>query len=198
MDRYIQMFGSFGKVVAPLPQSYRRIYEGMSLQIGPNKWQVITGRGHSLEHACLFCPELKVLISGDQILPTISPNVSVYPTEPAANPLADWFKSLHRLKKLLPEDVLVLPSHGKPFRGARIRLDELIEEHETGLRKLKKWCQKPARVVDVFPALFKSRISDSNLLMATGEAIAHINYLVRRGELVVETDEQGVNWYRSA
>jgi len=145
----------------------------------------------------LFCPQQNLMISGDQILPTISSNVSVFPTEPAANPLADWFDSLQQLKDQLPADVLVLPAHGTPFRGAHVRLDELILEHRTGLEKLRKLCRKPQRAVDVFPALFKSRITDSNLMMATGEAIAHLNYLLERDELDVNTDEAGIRWYRS-
>jgi glyoxylase-like metal-dependent hydrolase (beta-lactamase superfamily II) len=169
----------------------------MKLTIGAHRWQVAVGRGHSPEHACLYCEELNILISGDQILPTISSNVSVYPTEPAANPLAFWFESLHRLKQDLPEDVLVLPAHGKPFRGAHIRLDELILEHQTGLDKLRTLCAQPKRALDVFPALFKSRITDNNLIMATGEAIAHLHYLWYRKELTIESDEHGVKWYQT-
>jgi len=195
LERYTELFGQFGKVVSPLPESYRRLREGMKLTIGEYEWQVMVGRGHSPEHACLYCEELNILISGDQILPTISSNVSVYPTEPAANPLAYWFESLQRLKEVLPEDVLILPAHGKPFRGAYTRLDELILEHETGLDKLRSICSEPRRAVDVFPALFKSRISNSNLIMATGEAIAHLHYLCYRKELEIETDENGVKWY---
>ena len=197
LDRYIEMFGSFGTVVSPLPQSYRRLYGGLAFTIGNHQWQIITGRGHSPEHACLYCTELNVLISGDQILPTISSNVSVYPTEPAANPLADWFESLHRLKTLLPDDALILPAHGKPFRGVKTRLDALIDEHETGLGKLRKLCLEPKRAVDVFTALFKSRITESNLLMATGEAIAHLNYLLEQGEMDRDIDTKGVAWYRT-
>ena len=197
MDRYIELFGRFGTVVSPLPQSYRRLYGGLAFNIGEHEWQVIIGTGHSPEHACLYCPGLNVLISGDQILPTISSNVSVFPTEPAANPLADWFDSLHRLKSLLPNDVLVLPSHGKPFRGADIRLDELIREHKDGLKKLLVLCHKPKRTVDVFAALFKSRITDNNLIMATGEAVAHLNYLYYQNEMDFKTDKNGVDWYRT-
>jgi len=196
MFRYIEMFGSFGKLVAPLPQSYHRLSEGSSFNIGNHEWQVIIGYGHSPEHACLYCPALKVLISGDQILPTISSNVSVFPTEPAANPLAGWFESLHCLKNVLPDDVLVLPAHGKPFRGVKSRLDALIKEHETGLEKLMERCREPQRAVDVFPALFKSEITDSNLIMATGEAVAHLNYLWYKGELKVVRVEDGVRWYQ--
>jgi len=197
MFRYIEMFGGFGKIVAPLPQSYHRLHESRTVHIGEHEWQVITGHGHSPEHACLYNPEQNVLISGDQILPTISPNVSVYPTEPTANPLAGWFDSLHRMKTLLPDDVLVLPAHGKPFRGVMGRLDALIEEHETGLEKLKLLCREPQRAVDVFPALFKSKVTDDSLMMATGEAIAHLNYLLYEGDVGINTDENGTRWYQS-
>lgn len=197
LQRYIDMFGSFGKVVSPIPQSYRRLTEEFPVMIGQHRWQVITGRGHSPEHACLFCPELNVVISGDQILPTISSNVSVWPTEPAANPLQGWFESLRRLKNVLPDDVLVLPAHGKPFRGVKIRLDELIDEHETGLENLRELCREPRRAVDVFSALFKSPINEGNLIMATGEAIAHLNHLWYEGELEVARIEDRVRWYRT-
>lgn len=197
MQRYVEMFGSFGKVVTRLPQSYQRLCEGQTIQVGQRLWRVISGKGHSPEHACLYDEEQNALISGDQVLPTISSNVSVFPTEPAANPLADWFDSLHRLKTLLPADVLVLPSHGRPFRGVMARLDALIGEHETGLENLRRLCRHPQRAVDVFPALFKSEITDSNLIMATGEAIAHLHYLLYAGEMDVEADDAGVSWYRS-
>jgi len=197
MARYVEMFGAFGKVVAQLPQSYGRLCEGQMFKIGQTEWQVITGMGHSPEHACLYDPAQNVLISGDQVLPTISSNVSVFPTEPAANPLADWFDSLHRLKSLLPADVLVLPSHGRPFRGVMARLDALIAEHETGLENLRRLCGRPQRAVDVFSALFKSEITDSNLMMATGEAIAHLHYLLSAGELEDAIDDAGVRWYRT-
>jgi glyoxylase-like metal-dependent hydrolase (beta-lactamase superfamily II) len=191
----IEMTASFGKIVSPLPASYHRLHEDRPLRIGPYEWQVFTGRGHSPEHACLYCPDQNVLISGDQILPTISSNVSVYSNEPASNPLAGWFESLRRLKTCLPDDVLVLPAHGKPFRGVKQRLDALIEEHETGLGNLRELCREPKRAIDVFAALFKSEITEKNLIMATGEAIAHLNYLINEGELGSEMDQNENLWY---
>jgi glyoxylase-like metal-dependent hydrolase (beta-lactamase superfamily II) len=197
MFRYVELFGGFGKVVAQLPQSYRRLQQDQTVNIGDDQWQVITGHGHSPEHACFYNSRQNVFISGDQILPTISSNVSVFPTEPAANPLAGWFESLRRLKRVLPDDVLVLPAHGKPFRGVKYRLDALIEEHESGLEKLREFCRQPQRAVDVFPVLFKSKITNSNLIMATGEAIAHLNYLHYEGEMEINKKKNGVYWYQT-
>ena len=196
LHRYQEMFGMFGKYVAELPESYHRLKDAEKLRIGGSQWEIVVGRGHSPEHACLYDPHRNLVISGDQLLPTISSNVSVYPTEPMANPLKDWIDSLTDMKERLPVDVLVLPAHGKPFRGAHERLDALIEEHATALTKLHDLCDEPRRVIDVFPALFKSKISDSNLIMATGEAIAHLNYLVDDGSLAAEQDAEGVLWYR--
>jgi len=197
MDKYHQIFGFFGKYVSPLPESFRRMQDGDRFPIGGSEWEVIVGRGHSPEHACLFCEEKNLLVSGDQLLPTISSNVSVYPTEPLANPLEEWLESLQILKNRVPADVLVLPAHGKPFRGAHERLDSLAREHAGCLDALESLCAEPKRAVDAFPALFKSKITDRNLIMATGESVAHLNYLLSMGRVCVESDRDGVNWYRS-
>jgi len=198
MESYEKSYGMFGSVVSVLPPSYRRLTDGMRFRIGEHEWRIVVGRGHSVEHACMFCEELNVIISGDQILPTISSNVSVYPSEPLANPLADWFDSLRMLKRFLPEDVLVLPAHGKPFRGAHVRLDQLITEHEVGLEKLFDICRQSARAIDTFDALFKSKINDGNLVMATGEAVAHLNYLQEKDLVYSWVDEDQVRWYQSS
>ena len=196
LDYYHKMFGVFGMFVSPLPEAYHRIQDGDRITVGEHEWEVLVGKGHSPEHACLYCAELNMVVSGDQLLPTISSNVSVFPTEPEANPLADWINSLQRLKSRIPEDVLVLPAHGKPFRGAHQRLDDLVTEHRDCLNKLETLCAEPQRAVDAFPALFKARISKDNLIMATGESIAHLNYLLAAGRLTVERDRNGVDWYR--
>lgn len=197
LDTYKERFGLFGKYVSPPPESYQRLQDGDTLQIGVNEWQVVVGRGHSPEHACLYCAKLNILISGDQILPTISSNISVHPTEPAANPLSDWLTSLRDLKEKMPDDVLVLPAHGKPFHGVQTRLDQLIHEHETCLVELHELCKEPKRAVDTFPALFKGRVTGGNLMFATGESIAHLNYLLNVERMTVNTDKAGVNWYQS-
>jgi len=196
LDHYIKHFGSFGRVVSPLPEAYHRLRDGMALEIGDHVWEVIVGRGHSPEHACLLCRDLNLLISGDQILPSISSNISVWPTEPTANPLEHWFESIEKFSDVLPPDVLVLPAHGKPFTGVHGRLQQLRSEHESGLAALRQLCREPQRAIDVFPALFKAKITQTNLMMATGEAVSHLNYLIERGEMTVSRDSAGVRWYR--
>ena len=192
LDRYKKAFGSFGRYVSPLPESYRRLSDGMREAVGDHDWEVIVGRGH---YACFFSEEFNLLVSGDQILPSISSNVSVFPIEPEANPLHDWITSLRDIRERIPADVLVLPAHGKPFRGAHERIDALIAEHLQRLDALLEFCAQPRRVVDTFPALYRARINKENLMFATGEAIAHLHYLMNKQQIAVEQDVDGVNWF---
>ena len=200
IENYRARFGGFGKMIHQLPDSYRRLWHGESIPIGEHAWQVIVGSGHSPEHACLYCPGLKLLITGDQVLPKISSNVSVFPTEPEADPLTDWLESIARIKAQVPDDVLVLPAHNDPFRGLHARLDALAADHHRGLDRLRDRLNEPMRAIDVFGALFSRPItSEPQLLgLATGESLAHINYLVRRGEAVLEERADGVAWYQLA
>ncbi|MDJ0939930.1 MAG: MBL fold metallo-hydrolase [Woeseiaceae bacterium] len=195
---YREIFGFFGRYVSPLPEAYKRLYDGLKGPIGDHEWEVVVGRGHSPEHACFFSGELNLLVAGDQVLPSISANVSVYPTEPEANPLKDWIDSLTAMKDRIPADVLVLPAHGKPFRGAHERIDHLVGEHRVRLDALHDYLDEPRRAVDVFPALYRAKISGDNLIMATGEAIAHLHYLLADDVITAEADADGVIWYRRA
>jgi len=136
LDRYRKKFGNFGRAIAPLPDSFRRLVDRETITIGDRYWQVIIGSGHSPEHATLHCPALKVLIAGDQVLPRITPNVSVFPTEPQGDPLNEWLHSSARLREILPDDLLVLPAHETPFYGLHVRLNQIIESHKNALSSL--------------------------------------------------------------
>ena len=197
LETYRARFGGFGYGVYKLPNSIHRICDGDEIAVGERRWRVIVGNGHSPEHACLWCPDESLIISGDQILPRISSNVSVHPTEPEANSLQDWLDSCQKLKDVIPAGALVLPSHNEPFRGADLRLQELIDMHEHNMEKVLSLCAEPKRAVDCFPALFRSRITQGNYLMATGESLAHLNCLRARGRMEREADKNGIHWYRS-
>lgn len=194
LDRYVEKFGGFGKAVSQLPDAFHRLEDGQELTIGGRVWRIVTGSGHSPDHACLFCPDLNVLISGDQILPRISSNVSVFPTEPDGNPLEDWLRSCTKLKSAIPADALVLPAHNEPFYGAHKRLDALVDGHELTLRRILDRLDQPKRAVDLFTAMFARTIGPDVLGMATGETIAHLNCLKRRG-LVMSIQDGGTQLY---
>jgi glyoxylase-like metal-dependent hydrolase (beta-lactamase superfamily II) len=197
IEMYRARFGDFGRWIHKLPDSYRRLTDRMTLTIGDRQWEVLIGAGHSPEHACLWCRDLGVLISGDQVLPRISSNVSVHPTEPDADPLTDWLASIERIRARVDDDVLVLPAHNEPFRGLHERLDALAAGHLSGLDKLRARLAEPQRVVDVFSTLFYRPIgSGRELTLATGESLAHLNYLVARGEAECNVGDDGVNRYR--
>ena len=195
LDRYRKRFGQFGANIAPLPAGYRRVKDGQYIAIGGREWRVVIGHGHAPEHVCLYCPELKLIVAGDQILPRITPNVSVQPSEPYANPLRDWLNSCAHLRELLPPDLLVLPAHESLYEGVHERLTALIDWHEVALEKLYELCDAPKRAVDVFPALFRSKITNMSFFPATGESIAHLHCLLDRRVLTVEEDEHGVAWW---
>ena len=198
LGSYKARFGGFGKAVYALPDSYRRVMDGEEILIGGRSWRAVIGRGHSPEHLCLHCAELRVLISGDQVLPRITSNVSVFPTEPDANPLQEWLESLASIAARVPDDVLVLPSHNEPFQGLHARLKTLINGHEQRLTRMHAELAQPKRAVDVFGVLFSRHVGADMLIMATGESVAHLNCLIARGLAVRELDPSGVAWYRRA
>ncbi len=197
LARYRERFGMFGELIHPLPQSFERLRQDQEIQIGNYRWRVEIGCGHTPEHVCLFAVDANIVIAGDQILPKISSNVSLFPTEPYANPLQDWIDSCHRLQQVLPEDALVLPAHNDVFLGVRPRLQSLIDGHENALARLAALCDTPRRAVDteVFSVLFKRPINADNLFMATGESLAHLMCLVHRGVLEQQFDQYDVAWF---
>lgn len=188
-------YGGFGKAVAAMPSAYLRLSDNDLVRIGEDDWRVVIGEGHSPEHVSLWRENDGVFLAGDQILPRISSNVSVWPTEPEADPLGEWLRSLEALKARLPGDLFILPSHGEPFYGVTTRLDALIRGHDVALKRLERTLKTPSRAVDVFSALFARPVGDEVLSMATGEAIAHLNYLAREGRARRSRDEAGVDWW---
>ena len=198
IDSYRIRFGGFGKSMSRVPDAYRRLNDNDEIEIGGRIWRIVSGNGHSPDHMCLWQEELKLFISGDQVLPRISSNVSVHPTEPHADPLSDWIASCKKVRDTVPNDVLVLPSHNEPFIGLHERLNELISGHERSLnRVLSRLKQAPKRSIDLFGALFARKIEGEVLQMATGEAIAHVNCLVARGQ-AKRVVRDGVIYYEAA
>jgi glyoxylase-like metal-dependent hydrolase (beta-lactamase superfamily II) len=189
-------WGRFASMVSPMPVAMVRLQDGDELAVGARRWRVVTGSGHSPEHACLLDEAGKLLIAGDQVLPRITSNVSLSLSEPEADPLGEWLASIAKLKTL-PDDLLVLPSHGEPFYGLHARLDALAAGHLGRLDALHDLLAEPRRAVDCFMTLFGRKIEDGSLGLATGEAMAHLRRLEVEGRAVREARD-GVFWFRAA
>ncbi len=183
--------GHYGALVPSVPHAFTRIQDGQAVAIGGRDWRIITGFGHSPEHAALYCAELNLLISGDMVLPRISTNVSVFPLEPHANPVQQYLDSLKKFSGL-PDDVLVLPSHGKPFRGLHTRIRQLFDHHAERLAEVLEACAVPRSAVDIVPIMFKRKLDAHQLGFALGEALAHLHQLWLDGQLRRTLDADGV------
>jgi glyoxylase-like metal-dependent hydrolase (beta-lactamase superfamily II) len=185
---------AYGKVVPAIPPTFHPLWEGEDVAIGGRSWRVMIGHGHAPEHASIYCDELHVLISGDMLLPRISTNIGVFAGVPDANPLEWFLASLDRLREL-PEDTLVLPSHGLPFRGLHFRVDQLHAHHADRCADLLVACVEPKSAAELIPVLFPREITDPHQTMfAMGEAIAHLNYLEQARQLE-RIDQNGITRY---
>jgi glyoxylase-like metal-dependent hydrolase (beta-lactamase superfamily II) len=189
-------FNRVAKMMTPIPRSFRRLTHDQRFKIGGNTWRVVVGRGHSPEHAALFCENLNVLISGDQILPAITPHIGVYPAEPDANPLSLYLETLDNFRGL-PDDVLILPAHGDPFRNLHARINYLQDHHRYRLKTLWEAAPEWTKVKDTFPYLFRRELREEDLSLAFSEAISHIHALISRGRMERRMGEDGVYQYRS-
>lgn len=182
-------------LVPSVPHSYIRLQDRQTLRMGGRAWEVITGFGHSPEHAALYCAQLGVLISGDMVLPRISTNVSVFAVEPEANPVQQYVDSLQRYL-VLPQDTLVLPSHGKPFKGLHQRIKQLTDHHRDRLAEVLAACAVPQSAVDILPVMFHRPLDTHQLGFALGEALAHLHKLWFDGTLQRERGPDNVYRFR--
>ncbi|SEM56137.1 Glyoxylase, beta-lactamase superfamily II [Gemmobacter aquatilis] len=172
---------NFCDVVHPLPPGFTRLVEGGQITMGGRRWQVHMGDGHAPEHATFWSLDDDLVLGGDQLLPSISANIGVYPTEPEADPLADWIAACTRFLPLAEPRHLVLPGHKLPFTGLPTRLRQMIENHDSALIRLHDHLASPRTATGCFPALFKREIGPAEYGLALVESVAHLNHLLNKG-----------------
>ena len=214
----------YASLVRQVPQQFRRLMHGMRLRIGSHDWQCIAGYGHAPEHIALHCANIDgapeapaapprqgaaagsgkarqpagTLIAGDMVLPRISTNISVYDTEPEANPLPLYLDSIRAMRSL-PAETLVLPSHGKPFTGLHRRIDQLLHHHDERLREVLQACAAaPCSAAELLPVMFKRELDMHQTTFALGEAVAHVHALQATGQLKEVRRGDGVLRYATA
>lgn len=196
--RVSQRGNMYSRAVSPVPRCYTRLQDDQEIIIGGIAWRVITTPGHAPEMACLYAPARNILIAADHILPDISPNVSVWADEPSANPLREFRQSLAKIRDQIPDDCLVLPSHGRPFRGLHDRIDWLDRHHDDRLTETLEGCMKPATGQMVMDHLFTRDLDSQQWGFAMGESLAHLNYLIAAGKVTKFLNDQGVWQYQTS
>ena len=177
-----------------VPFQFERLRDGSQVIIAGKTWKVIVGLGHSQEHACLYCPELEVLIAGDQVLPKITPTIMVQACEPEENPLLDFLESNEKLRDLL-DSVVILPSHNAPFTGLNVRLDQYVAHHMERLNVVLEACVRPLSGMEISRFLFPQNLDSHGKFFSIGETMAHIKYLENEGKLLCRRDADGVERY---
>jgi len=179
-----------GRWYGELPSLDRATAGGDRVVVDDREWEVIETSGHCRGHLCLYDARNEILISGDQVLPTISPNVSVLSARPDANPLGEFLESLALLGRCAP-GTLVLPSHGRPFRGLHRRLDALRSHHLQQLETLHRACDGPRSAHSLVEVMFGRSLRGFHQVLAMGETIAHLNCLWHAGSVERRVDEAG-------
>lgn len=194
-ERYIKIFGEVNSSRTLQAEECEFLDEGAELQIGGRKWRAVTGSGHSPLHMCWHAEQDGLMISGDQALPRISSNISVYVDSRNRDPLRNWLASCEKLKRVIPAATTIFPAHQEPFVGIAERMDQLIEDHCQQLDQLREALANPMSALEASEILFSAKLNALGRLLAVGETQAHINYLVEDGEVNSELDESGVRLY---
>lgn len=166
----------------PMPQAYERIRDGDQITFGGRSWRVITAGGHAAEHASFYCAADNILIVGDQILSKITPMIGVFANEPNGNPLSEYLTSFQPFEAL-PADVLVLPSHGLPYRGLHRRIVELVDHHHMRLADLERLMDRPKNATELTAGLFARAVAEGQGRLALAETLAHIHFLLGVGRI---------------
>ena len=198
IDEMMAVVSMANELLETPPAAFRRLRAGESLWIGGREWQLHVGEGHAPEHILLHCPQDKLLIAGDQLLPRITSNVGILPTEPEADLLSYWFSSLDRLARL-PEDTFLLPAHDLPYYGIRRRVAQLHEHHAQQFARLLEICKpQPLTALEAARKLFPACKTSMDDLMALGETLSHLIHLRKQGKIGRTLDADGVFRYSLA
>ena len=182
---------NFADCVVPLPLGYTRLVNGQSIHFGGRTWDIRMGDGHAPEHATFWSRDDNLIVGGDQLLPSISANLGVYPTEPNADPVQDWLTSCIAFQPFADDAQLVLPGHKLPFTGLPLRLRQMIENHHGALDRLVAYLKEPRRGGECFTPLFQRKIGRGEYGLALVEALAHLNHLHQTGVATRKMGDDG-------
>ncbi|RAI01549.1 MBL fold metallo-hydrolase [Acuticoccus sediminis] len=172
------------RMLSKPPFTYTRLRAGDTMTPDGRSFEVMSGDGHCPEQLMFYAPDDKLFLAADQVIEKISPNVSVMALEPHGNPLGDFLRSQAEIAATIPDDALVLSGHRLPFYGAAARCAALIAHHEERCERINvASAAKPMSAADLIPVLFDRQLSPHEMSFAFSEILAHINYMVARGDV---------------
>lgn len=170
------------------------VADGDVMECGGRRWEVIATPGHSPSHICLWDASERLLISGDHLLPTITPHID-YRRGEDEDPLGQFLDSLDRIGELDP--ALVLPGHGRPFTDGAARARVVARHHDRRLGSILQVVRNEPHTADeITDEVFGNTLMNFQRRLAIGEALAHLAYLRKRGEIERFTDDDGTYRYR--
>ena len=183
LDR-IRAAGESMETTFATPRPTRPLVDGQTIKLARREWVAMHTPGHTYDHLCLYDPEFGVVLTGDHVLPSITPHISGLAPEP--DPLALFFASLTRMAEMTDISI-ALPAHGHPFEDLRGRAGAIIEHHEERLDIIREALPElPNGTVDEFMrVLFRERSWGE---MAESETYAHLEHLRESGELAKHFD----------
>jgi glyoxylase-like metal-dependent hydrolase (beta-lactamase superfamily II) len=162
------------------PRPTVRVEDSQVVTLGGREWVSLHTPGHTHDHLCLFDPEGGVVLSGDHVLPSITPHIGDMNGQ-VVDPLACFFASLDRMTTL-PGVTVALPAHGHPFHDLAGRVSEIEAHHLERLQRLRHAAHELGRaapVHELMQHLFSERAWGS---MAESETYAHLEHLRLAGE----------------
>lgn len=163
-----------------MPTPSVRLREAERMTFARREFVAYHTPGHTEDHLCLFDPESGVLLSGDHVLPQITPHISGLSAND--DPLDLFFRSLDKVGALADQTKIVLPAHGTPFHNLAERVDSIKQHHHERLDRLRTASAelgRPASVMEMSKHLFSPRAQGP---MADSETYAHLEHLRLLGD----------------
>lgn len=177
---------------APGPFQIDQYYQyNRSYVIGGREFEAIPTPGHTRDHVSFFFPKEHVLISGDHVLPEISPNIGPDLSAPDFHPLQSFLESLSSVGRLPVKKVC--PAHGSPFSNLTGRIDELKDHHQ--VRKDLTYESVKMGTKNAFQVsqdIFGSALPEFDRFLALNETYVHLSQLVIEGAIVEVMDKNRI------
>jgi len=185
-------FEDWTRFISGVVEPSKQLSGGETFATGEREWEVVYTPGHAVSHICLWSATDRLLISGDHLLPTITPHID-FERYGEEDPLGEFLNSLAKIERLDP--ALVLPGHGAPFEEGAERARIVARHHDRRLGSILQVIRRePHTAQQITDEIFGEALLHFQKRLALGEALAHIAYLRKRGE--VERIESGGGSFR--